>query len=317
MKHIVLVFCRNLEKDPVSAHVLQRTLALGQFTPTDIIVDGQPALYWQNGDTLYHVLRLDDVLSHDYARYASTLNNQFASADVIVIVNWHEGRNAPNAIFTIQTTGDMTSGTFSPVDPDVTRSLFLAVESERVRAGLEYFSTWMEATHWSGPLYRDQLGSMLTLVNSSVIDLEIGSSAVDWSNPLAADVLARATLHAFDAPQETAISLLCIGGTHFETGFTQILREHGASQRLALSHILPNHWLVAFGYDDPVRLPDLLACARSIVGGVDAVAFHDNLKGSYKEQVRRLAAELGVPALSHRKLRTQDIESAIRDARRP
>ena len=128
-------------------------------------------------------------------------------------------------------------------------------------------------------------------------------------------MLARALLAAFDSPQQPRISLLGIGGTHFEAGFTQLLRDHGEAQGLALSHLLPNHWLVAHRYESSARLPDLLACARSIKGGVDAIAFHDNLKSSYKHQVQSLATELGVPAFSHRKLRSPDIAGLIQEAR--
>ena len=93
-----------------------------------------------------------------------------------------------------------------------------------------------------------------------------------------------------------------------------MLRDYGDTQGLALSHVLPNHWLVAHDYDSPERLKDLIACARSIKGGVDAIAFHDNLKAAHKQQVRNLAQELRVPALSHRKLRSADLAGLIRDA---
>lgn len=196
MKHIVLAFCTDLDKDPVSAHVLARLLASGIDWQAEGTLDGHPVLRAQSGGVRYDLLQLDQVLSHDYRRYAPRLNEAFGDADAIVIVNWHEGKNAPDRIFTIQTTGDMESGTFSPVDPAITRSLFLAVEHERRKAGLDSYSTWMEATHWSGPLYGAQPGSLVSAVTPSVIDLEIGSTADAWTNPDAADVLVRALLAA-------------------------------------------------------------------------------------------------------------------------
>jgi hypothetical protein len=57
-----------------------------------------------------------------------------------------------------------------------------------------------------------------------------------------------------------------------------------------------------------------VACGESITGGVDAVVFHDNLKGSLKQQARQLALRLDVPLLSHKKLRSPDIGSVIRGA---
>ncbi|WP_176045618.1 D-aminoacyl-tRNA deacylase [Burkholderia sp. BCC1644] len=313
MKHIVLAFCIDLNKDPVSAHVLERLLSSGVEWQVAGTFDGRPILQTRSGGVRYDLLQLDEVLSHHYRHYAPLLNEAFGDADAIVIVNWHEGKNAPDRIFTIQTTGDMESGTFSPVDPAITRSLFLTVEHERQKACLDSYSTWMEATHWSGPLYGAQSGSFVSMVRPSVIDLEIGSTANAWACPDAANVIARALLTVGERIVEPAISLLCIGGTHFEPGFTQLLRDYGDTQGLALSHVLPNHWLVAHGYDSPERLADLVTCARSIKDGIDAVAFHDNLKGAHKQQVRNLASELRVPALSHRKLRSSDLAGLIRN----
>ncbi|MBM7487789.1 hypothetical protein [Bradyrhizobium canariense] len=47
------------------------------------------------------IVTTDDVVSNHYARYAPILNQPFGDANVIGIVNWHEGANAPNAIFTV------------------------------------------------------------------------------------------------------------------------------------------------------------------------------------------------------------------------
>jgi D-tyrosyl-tRNA(Tyr) deacylase len=290
------------------------------LTDSTVTLDGRPALQVQLARRRLEVLRLDAVLSHDYRRYAPQLATAYPHAEAIIVVNWHEGSRAPDNIFTIQTTGDMASGTFSLVDPAFTRALFLAVERERQHAGLNAFSTWMEATHWSGTQFGSQRCQLIGLLNSPVIDLEIGSAPAAWSDRRAAQVLARALIALCDAPigtiapRDAIVSLLCIGGMHFEPAFTQLLLDHGESQRLALSHILPNQWLVAYDYDREERFGDLLACAQSIRGGIDAIAFHDNLKSSYKQSVKRLAAQLGVPALSHRKLRTTDSRSTICEA---
>jgi D-tyrosyl-tRNA(Tyr) deacylase len=314
LKSIVLVFCRDPDKDPVSAHVLRRMLALKEFEETTLVVDGQAVLRHCADDVLYHALRLDTMLSHAYPRYAAFLNENFGSADAIIVINWHEAPKAPKAIFTVQTTGDMASGKFSPVDPTIARGLFLAVEEQRQRIGLDHFSTWMEATHWSGAIYGDGARNTVSAVHAPVIDLKIGSSPDDWSHPQAADVLTRAVFHLFDELRQSMLSLLCIGGTHFEAGFTQLIRDYGRTQHIALSHILPNHWLIEHRYDEPERFADLLACAQSIRGGVQAVVFHDTLKSSFKEQLRRLASTLDVPVLSHKKLRTDDIAAVIRNA---
>jgi D-tyrosyl-tRNA(Tyr) deacylase len=314
MKEILLVFCTDLQRDPVSARVLERVIELKPFAPTGLEFDGRPVLSYSDGKVTYHLLRLDNVLSHAYEQYAEAINDHFWSCDAVVIVNWHEGAKAPNSIFTVQTTGDMKSGHFSRVDPVVTRALFLSIEETRKSKGLDTFATWMEATHWSGVVYGAQPGESVSRIRPSVIDVEIGSCAEDWANPLAADVMASALLDLSRYDSATPLSLFCMGGIHFEPGFTSLVKEYGASQSVALSHILPNHWLVSDGYEDPSRLASLVACAQSITGGVDAVVYHDNLKGSLKRQARELALQLRVPLLSHKKLRSTDIASVIRAA---
>ena len=72
---------------------------------------------------------------------------------------------------------------------------------------------------------------------------------------------------------------------------------------IAASHVLPNHWLVSGGYDDEGRLADLRACANSVRGGIQGIIYHDKLKAPYKAVARRLADELCIPMLSHKKMR--------------
>lgn len=303
MKSVLFTFCCDLAQDPVSARVLERFLSLHDFNELGFSVDGKPVLTSKQGDVTYYVLRLDTVLSHAYERYASVINEHFREVDALIIINWHEGAKAPNAIFTVQTTGDMKAGAFSPVDPRVTRGLYLAVESERRHAGLESFSTWMEATHWSGVIYGEQPGETVNKILPSVIDLEIGSRPEDWSDAIATEVLARALTKIFDIWDVPVRSLFCLGGIHFEPAFTQMVRDSGEVGKIAVSHILPNHWLVSEGYDDPKRFDDLLRCANSIKGGIDTIVFHENLKGAFKEQAKRLGETLGVPVMSHKKFR--------------
>lgn len=309
MKTVLLTFCCDLGRDPVSARVLERVLAAEDFEELDFSVDGRPVLTTRRDDATFYLLRLDTVLSHAYDRYARVINERFGEVDAVVFVNWHEGAKAPDAIFTVQTTGDMRSGTFSPVDPRVSRGLYLAIEAERVRSGLESFSTWMEATHWSGVVYGEQSGEAVGKIRPSVIDVEIGSRPQDWSDQRAVDVLAVALFRMFDTWDKPVRSLFCMGGVHFDPAFTQAVRDHGERLGIAVSHILPNHWLVSEGYDDPQRFEDLQRCVRSIEGGVDTIVFHDNLKGPFKEQAKRLGETLGVPVKSHKKFRNSLLEA--------
>ena len=303
MRHAVFTFCLNLEKDPAAAHVLAAFKAERPLLATGTKVDGHPVLRLPDAHgTMLSIVSTNEVVSHDYAHYAPILNDHFGSADVIGIVNWHEGANAPNAIFTVQTTGDIATGTFSRVDPSITRSLLLVLENERIAAGLDAFQTFVEATHWSGVKY-GYAGTRLADLKPSAIDIEIGSSPADWTNPLAARVLARALLRTFERAEEPVQSFLCMGGVHFEPSFTRAVLDPRDGLPIAVSHVLPNHWLVSEGYDREARLADLRACVRSIRGGIQGLIHHDKLKAPYKSIARRLADNLGVPMFSHKKLR--------------
>ncbi|MCK1593310.1 D-aminoacyl-tRNA deacylase [Bradyrhizobium sp. 164] len=302
MRHAVFVFCVDRERDPVAGHVLDALKAECALVPR-FEVDGHSVLEVAGlHDARISIVATNEVVSNDYARYAPILNERFGDACVIGIVNWHEGANAPNAIFSVQTTGDLGTGTFSAVDPRITRGLLLGIETERVTSGLDSFRTYLEATHWSGVKAGDA-GTRLADLRPSAVDVEIGSSPEDWANPVAARVLARSLLQIFDRIEEPVHSVLCVGGVHFEPSFTNAVLQSRDRPPIAASHVLPNHWLVSDGYDQESRLVDLRACVHSIVGGIQSIVYHDKLKAPFKGVARLLAEELGVPMLSHKKLR--------------
>lgn len=145
---------------------------------------------------------------------------------------------------------------------------------------------------------------MITAYRVPVVDVEIGSNATSWSNPLAVEVVARALKQVFDEEQNVCLrSLFCVGGVHLETAFSNPVLLSSPNYPLSISHILPNQWVVAGGYNVPESLEKLETCLQSIIGGVHAIIFHDNLKGPYKAQLRLLAEKLQVPCLKHQLLR--------------
>lgn len=299
----VYFFCGDLKKDPVAAHVLKAVQAQIPLEESQVIIDNQPVLSWED-DTgnQFQFVQTDEVLSHDYRRYLPMLNEHFGNADVAGLVNWHEGANAPERILCLHTTGDVPSGQFGLAHPRFMRNLMLAMDTAKCEVGLEDYTVTSEATHWSGIPYG---GAPEQLCGYAVplMDIEIGSSPQDWANPLAATVLARSLVRVFSVATTNVRSLLCLGGIHFEPSFVAAVLPTCQDYPMAVSHILPNHWLVAGGYDAPDGLDKLLACAQSIIGGVDAVVFHDNLKGAFKAQARAVAERLQVPAFKHQALR--------------
>lgn len=49
------------------------------------------------------------------------------------VVNWHGGKNAPDKILTVHSTGDVVGKIFAPSNPIYLRNLLLAIEENRVK----------------------------------------------------------------------------------------------------------------------------------------------------------------------------------------
>lgn len=299
----VLFFCADPTLDPVAHRVFDASRRLLPLAEAGGDVDGMPVLVHRDGGGREFVyVRTADVLSHDYPRYLPLLAERFADADVAMVVNWHEGANAPDRIFMAHTTGDVASGTFGAADAALTTAMLLAIERARAEAGLDEYRTVTEATHWSG-IVHGHAAAVLARYPVPVLDVEIGSTPESWADPRAVEVLARALPRVFDDVRGDRASVLFVGGIHFEPSIRDALLGDARRGDIAVSHILANHWLAAGGYDQPQGEEKLEAACRSIAGGVDVICFHDSLKGAMKERVRAVAARLGIPAFNHRRLR--------------
>jgi D-tyrosyl-tRNA(Tyr) deacylase len=308
----IYFFCTDLNKDPVGPRVYDAIARRVPILDAGWELDGLPVGTWSGpgGDALTFV-RTQEVLSHDYGRYLAPLCERLASADLAALVNWHQGGNAPPSVLTVHTTGDIPSGIFGPADPRAMRTLLLALEARRVAAGLDRFSVQTEGTHWSGIAY-GRPPQLLAQYPVPLMDVEIGSYPNDWADPGAIQVLAEALLDPFGRWDDPIVSLLCGGGVHFEPGFFRAVLDDPDGHPFALSHILPNQWFAAPEYEGDSGVSRLRACAASITGGIRGIVYHDKLKGTYKEPLRRLAAELGVPVFSHKRLRRPDELAELR-----
>ncbi len=300
-RRAVFFFCADPSRDPVASRVFDASVRLHDLRETGDAVDGHPVLAGRDaaGNELVYV-RTADVLSHDYPRYLPLLNERFGDADLALVVNWHEGGNAPDGILMAHTTGDVASGTYGAAHPSLTTGVLRALEAARADAGLDGYRTVTEATHWSG-VQHGHSPELLARYAVPVLDVEIGSSPASWADPAAVEVLARALPRVFAQAPAPCTSLLCVGGVHFEPSFRDAVLGDARPHAVAVSHILANQWLGRYEGDAGVQA--LAACAASVAGGVGAVAFHDNLKGPVKAAVRALGEQLGVPVFVHRRLR--------------
>ena len=150
MRKAVYFFCTDYERDEVAPRVLNYLkenydLKLADFKFANRDVYG----YHDDRGNLFSFVETDKVLSYDYDLYIPLLNKYFKDYDVAGVVNWHGGKNAPDKILTVHSTGDVIGKIFAPSNPVYLRNLLLAIEENRVKSNLDDFTTMTEATHWT------------------------------------------------------------------------------------------------------------------------------------------------------------------------
>lgn len=299
----IFFFCDDPGRDPVAHRVFAEAARRLSPQAAGFQVDGREVLRHRDarGHT-YDLVRTADVLSHDYPHYLPILEAHFTDADFAGLVNWHEGANAPPRILCAHTTGDVPSGAYGAAHPQHTRNLLRALEANRTARGLDDWTVSSEATHWSGIPHGGTPDAIMRYP-VPLVDVELGSGPDEWAHPGAVAALAASLEQVFDAHEGALRSLLCVGGIHFEPAFSAAVLHPDTAHPLAVTHVLANQWVVSGRYEDETGLDRLAAAAKSIRGGVHAIAFHDNLKGPHKDRCRALAERLGVPAFKHQRLR--------------
>lgn len=253
-------------------------------------------------DNTFYFVPTEKAICLSYPRYLPEMNRYFGDCDIAGMVTWHEGENAPSNILTVHSLGDVNAGVFGFARPKYMRNLLLALENNRLALGLADYRVVTEATHWSGS-YQGSDAALLNKYPVSMMDIEVGSSRESWYDKNANTALARALLEIFKGDGKTLHNVLCIGGVHFDPNFAEAAFASWGNDALAVTHTLANQWLVSGRYEDETGLERIHNCVRSIEDGVEAVLFHDKLKGCYKDLARRLGEELQIPIFRHQRAR--------------
>lgn len=259
----------------------------------------------ENGHEFYFV-PTDIALCLDYPRFLPDMNRYFSDFDMSGMVTWHEGANAPENVLTVHSLGDVNSGVYGKANPRFMRNLLRTYEANRVALGLEDYHVATEATHWSG--VHDGHGNPNLLVQFPVpmVDIEVGSDLKSWNDQTACRALARTLTHVFDDDGLRVHNLLCVGGVHFEPNFAEAALKTWGDEAFGVSHIIANQWLVSGEYEGENGFERACACVDAIDGGIEAIVFHDKMKGCYKDLVRKLGQTYQVPIYKHQRLRSPE-----------
>ena len=299
MKKAVYFFCPVEELDICASGTLRHIKELLPLKESGITVDDTAAYYYIDDDgNRFDFVSCSYYLSHRYDKYLPMMTEHFSNYDVAGYINWHGGANAPDKVLTVHSVGDVMTGKFAPSNPTYIKNLAVSLEKWRQNLGLSYFTTYTEATHWSGSIHGSDT-ALLEAYTVPMFDIEIGSQPETWANKAAQEALARTLTEVFKS-NDRPKTILALGGIHFDETYSNSLKD--AMSGISVGHYLPTVWLTGGGYEGEAGLDMLAHAVSTIAGGIDAVVFNDNMKKPVKDCVRAFAAKIGKPLLKHRRL---------------
>ncbi len=302
MKTAAYFLCMDASKDEVAPLVFNKTNSLVSLTALDWIVDDYPVLehMTNDGNRLLYI-RTKVVLCQDHHTYQPVLE-RLKDVELIGMVNWHGGQNAPDKILAVHTAGDVMSSYYTPSKPLYATNIMRSLEQYKNATQLNDFSVTSEATHWSGIVYGGDV-SWLKDVHAPLIDIEIGSTSLSYNNKEAIEVISKSLLDVFDNKQSFP-TVLYVGGMHFEDTITNAILH--PTHPFSLTHILPSRWIDNERYMGKIGLENIKKCIASIEGGIDGFVIHEKLKKPAKDVIRQLAEELDLPLINRKALKTPE-----------
>lgn len=307
-KKVVYYICDNHDWGYVSYLVWDILKEEGYLNnKVDFTFDGKEVYkYIDKNNNEFFFVPTEIALCRDYPRYLLEMNKYFADFDMSGMVTWHEGINAPDRVITVHTIGDVNSGCYGPANPLYNHNLMWSMEKLKKEYNLNDYSVVTEATHWSGVYNGEGDPELLLKYPVPMVDIEVGSELESWLNKDACKVLALSLLHIFDEEKDIKLhNLLCVGGIHFDPNFAEAVHKSWNNEKefFGVSHIIANQWLVSGEYEGENGIKKASNCIDSIIGGIEAIVFHDKLKGCYKDVVRMIGEKYNVPILKHQALR--------------
>ena len=196
-------------------------------------------------------------------------------ADLIIFISRHASAQ-PMPALTVHVTGNYETadlggepGTLAPAAPQWMH----AILGNLAARAPEGYRVSYEVTH-HGP----------TALSTPSLFVEIGSTAIEWADPVAGRAVAESILAA--EPEET-INLISFGGTHYAVRQTGI----ALSSRGAFGHIVPARQISAVD-------PDLLRAMQEASDAVAAYIDRKSLPTGEVGRIERMLDETGLLLLS-------------------
>ncbi len=278
-----ICFCS--QQDLAAQNIKNHLLTLCPFTETTETYDRFP---------IYQFEQLSLVTIEKDSIYADNLDDNF-TADLFIFASRHKSAAFKPALLT-HVPGNWAdadlggkASTLCIAPPTAIKIAYQTLITESKRLRLSDWACGLEATH-HGPF----------IESTPVLYIEIGSSEQEWQNKIAAEIVAKTIVSVAHRFQELYPTVLGFGGPHYCPSFNRL----NAESPFAVSHILPRYHL-----DHLSESLIQQAINRSLPQPTIAALDWKGMKGDQRDQVIRIAENLGLQARRVRSLIRHPVES--------
>jgi D-aminoacyl-tRNA deacylase len=264
----------NSLHDPAGTNIVQAIIEKNSFKKTETTYDSLPVYF--GGKVLLA------TTSKQIVEVGPELDEAFGSEETqYVFVSKHRAESGVPSL-TAHFTGNFGSNAFggnpkeiSRYSPSSLKRYMMALSSLRPEIPQKYSIT-LEATH-HGP----------TSLKRPSMFVELGSTEKEWSDQLAASIVARALLNSLEDNEHFEKCAIALGGTHYPEKFNKMILE----SEVALGIIVPKYSLESI---DESMLSQILKKSEEKI----TLAIVDSKGlGQFKSRILRLLESQGLEIL--------------------
>lgn len=211
---------------------------------------------------------------------AQNLASFFSDLELVVFVSKHKSESGTPTL-SVHTPGNLDKAelgglprkvSISPANAMRDALLMMASLDDEMQLG---YAVSYECTHHGPSL---DVPSMF---------VELGSSAAQWNDLIAAEAVARAAVEAISKfDRHHAKPVLGIGGPHYNTKFTRMALE----DKMAFGHIIPKYAI------ENIDAEMIRQCVEKTLEKVDlAILDWKGIRGENKSSIIDMLSEIGLP----------------------